>query len=441
MQIIKDVITPDSESRDLGGVVEKHCPRLEPYEDIYKDIHRNPELGTQEERTSGIVVQHLRDLDAGFRIHERIGGHGVVGVLENGPGPTVLLRADMDALPIREKTGLPYASSVTRVDPSGVERPAMHACGHDVHTTSLLAVAQLLSNARSCWRGTLVCLFQPDEEHGAGARAMVADRLYDKVPVPDVVLGQHVCPLKAGVVAIRPGTVLTSADSFDVRIFGRGGHGSQPQTTIDPVVTASYIIVRLQSVVSREVPPNEVAVLTCGSIHGGDTENVIPDHVDLKLNIRAYNPIVRDRVLAAVKRIIHAECAAAGTPQPPTITPTTHFPATENSPAVVDALRETWTTHLGARNVCDSGEKTASEDFSELARPFGTPYAFWNIGCIAPETWDDAEKHGKLADLPNMHSATFAPAIQPTLKTAVYALALAALTFLGPPGRKSKGKE
>lgn len=409
-------------------IVEAHRPDLARFEEIYKDIHSNPELGTQEVRTSGIVAKHVHDLK--LQVHERIGGHGVVGVLENGPGTTLLLRADMDALPIREQTGFPYASNIIRVDPTGVERPVMHACGHDMHTTALMAVATLLNNAKHLWTGTVIFLWQPDEEHGAGARAMIADGLYRLVPTPDIVLGQHLETYKTGTVAIRAGLVLTSADSFDVRIFGRGGHASQPQNTIDPVVIASFIIVRLQSIVSREVAPQKMAVISCGSIHGGDTENVIPDHVDLKLNIRTFDPAVRNQVLTAVKRVIESECGASGVAKAPIITPTTHFPATDNSAALVGALRDTWMPFFGADNVVDMEPDTASEDIMELANAISRPCAFWYVGSTEAEKWDEADSHGRLSDLPGVHSPNFAPVIQPTLKTAVDALSLAALRFL-----------
>lgn len=413
---------------DPTATLEHYRPDLTPFEEIYRDIHRNPELGTQEVRTSSIVADHLRALD--LPVHVRLGGHGVVGVLQNGTCPTLLLRADMDALPIREQTGLPYASTVTTTDPKGVKRPVMHACGHDMHVASMMAVSTLLHSAITEWSGTVIFLFQPDEEHGAGARAMVKDGLYEKVPLPDIVLGQHMTPLKTGVVAIRAGPVLTAADSFDVRIFGRGGHGRQPQNTIDPVVLASYIIVRLQSIVSREVAPQKLAVITCGSIHGGETENVIPDYVDMKLNIRAYDPQVREHVLASVRRVIDSECEASRVSKKPTITATTTYPVTNNTAAIVTPITKTWKRYFHDM-VWDMGQDTASGDVSVLATSFNRPYAYWYIGSTKATLWDDANRKGKLFQLiPGTHSSHFAPVIQPTLKTAVDAMALAALTFL-----------
>ena len=413
---------------DPAVILERYRPDLSRFENIYKDIHRNPELGTQEVRTSNIVADHLRRLH--IRVHVKLGGHGVVGVLQNGMGPTLLLRADMDALPIREQTGLPYASKVIGVDAKGIKRPVMHACGHDMHVASMMAVSTLLHSAIEEWSGTVIFLFQPDEEHGAGARAMVEDGLYEKVPLPDIVLGQHVTPLKTGVVAIRSGPVLTAADSFDVRVFGRGGHGSQPQNTIDPVILASYIIVRLQSVVSREVAPQKLAVITCGSIHGGETENVIPDYVDLKLNIRTYDPEVREHVLASVRRVIESECEASCVSKKPTITATTTYPVTNNTPALVNPITETWDRFFGDM-VWDMGQDTASEDISVLATSIDRPYAYWYIGSTEATIWDGANDKGKLSELiPGTHSSHFAPVIQPTLKTAVDAMTLAALTFL-----------
>ena len=413
---------------DLSSIVKRHCPDLPPFEEIYRDIHQNPELGIQEIRTSGIIAKHLHDLR--LKVHENIGGHGLVGVLGNGTGPTLLLRADMDALPIREQTGLPYASTVTRIDPSGVERPVMHACGHDVHVTSMMMVSTLLHSARAEWSGTIIFLVQSDEEHGAGARAMVEDGLYGKVPIPDIVLGQHVTPLKTGVVAIRAGPVLTAADFFGVRIFGRGGHGSQPQNTIDPILLASHIVVRIQSIVSREIPPQKLAVITCGSFHGGETENVIPDYVDLKLNIRTYDPEVRAHVLASVKKVIQSECKISHVSRKPTITATTRYPLTDNFESIVSPITKTWDKFLG-KPVWDMGQDTVSEDVSVFATSVSRPYAYWYVGCTDAEKWDDANEKGKLTDIiPGTHSSHFAPVIQPTLRLAVGAMALAALTFL-----------
>lgn len=244
-------------SSSVSNILESHRPNLTPYESLYKHFHSHPELSHQEVQTATTVASHLRQLSSSFKITEHIGGNGLVAVLENGHGKTVLLRADTDALPVLEKTGLPYASTVTMKDNDGIVKPVMHACGHDMHVTSMLAAAELLLSARDEWSGTLMIVFQPAEEIGAGAKAMVDDGFYSKgiVPIPDVVLGQHVMPYKAGVVGVKRGLMASAADSFKITIYGRGGHASQPHRTIDPVVVAAGLVVRLQTIVSRECPP------------------------------------------------------------------------------------------------------------------------------------------------------------------------------------------
>ncbi|MCJ1282294.1 hypothetical protein MMC26_001617 [Xylographa opegraphella] len=413
-------------TRNLSSIVNRFRPDLSHFEQVYKDLHQYPELSGQEARTASIAESHLRRLN--FTTHGNIGG-GVVGVLENGPGLTILLRADMDALPIAEKTGLTYASHHHMKGADGIERPVMHACGHDTHITSLMAAASLLISARKEWKGTLVCLFQPNEEHGGGAQAMVDDGLYDKIPRPDVLLAQHVCPLRSGVVAIRSGPILSAASTLKVRIWGQGGHGSEPQNCIDPIVIAGYILVRLQSVVSRVMDPKEIAVVTCGSIHGGDAGNVIPDFVDMMINIRTYSQDSHSKALEAVEGIVKAECEASKVSRKPSIEVTDRFPLTSNDAGLVEALTKTFKGHF-EDNFWEMSRSTASEDFSVLATAVAAPYAFWTFGGTEPTRWDDAYKKNKLSDLPSNHSSLFAPIIEPTLKTGIDACALAALTFL-----------
>src|SRR4051812_34228466 len=271
-------------------------------EDLYRDVHQHPELSHQETRTAALVADRLRN--AGFEVHERVGGTGVVGILRNGDGATVLLRADMDALPVTEATGLPYASEVTASDGDGLDVPVMHACGHDVHVACLAGAAQLLADGRQHWRGTLIALFQPAEEGGDGARSMVDAGLVDLIPTPQVALAQHVLSFRAGQVATRAGAALSAADSMRISLHGRGAHGSMPQAAVDPVVLAAMIVVRLQTVVSREVPPGETAVLTVGSIQAGTKSNVIPEQATLQLNVRTFSESTRSTVLAAVERIV-----------------------------------------------------------------------------------------------------------------------------------------
>ncbi|RDL33162.1 Uncharacterized protein BP5553_08601 [Venustampulla echinocandica] len=414
---------------NLKQIINDHRPKLDHYESVYKNLHSRPELGCMESETAGVAAEHLKNL--GFEVHEGIGGHGLAGVFKNGSGRTILLRADMDALAILEETGLSYASRARMIDDQGVDQPVSHACGHDTHVTCLMAAATLLHSAKSSWKGTLICLFQPDEEHGAGAQAMVDDGLYKKIPKPDIVLGQHVTPVRSGVVATRSGPCMSAADSFNVTIFGRGGHGSQPQNTVDPVLIASHVIIRLQSIVSREVKPGEIAVITCGSIHGGGTGNVIPDQVDLKLNIRTYTPEVRSQVLASMKRIIESECEASGAERKPVITATDSFPLTDNDQGLTDTLTSAFQSYFGADNVWDMGRATASEDVSILATSIGVPYSYWNFGGTDEDKWEDAVRKGKVTSLiPGNHSSLFAPVIEPTLRTGIDAISLAALTFL-----------
>ena len=411
-------------------IIEKCRLDLQPYEAVYRNIHQNPDLSLQEAQTASVVARHLENLS--FNVHPKIGGEGVVGILENGNGKTILLRADMDALPIRESTNLDYASSKTTQNAEGKEVPVMHACGHDMHTTVLLATAALLQAAKRLWKGILICLFQPNEETACGAQAMVEDGLYTRhqIPIPDIILGQHIQTLKAGMIALRAGPILAAVDSFDIRIFGKGGHGSRPDLCIDPINTAGHIITRLQAIVSREIRPGELAVISCGSIHGGAAANIIPDYVDLKITARAYSPQVQKKLLEGIERVVRLECQISGVSQEPILKPIMHAPATINDQAPYEVLNEAFQAHF-QDCLCKGEPKGASEDFSNLATACGAPYLFWNFGCVGAEEWAEAEKEGRTAQIPGPHTASFAPVIQPTLKTAVDSFSLAALTFLG----------
>lgn len=408
------------------SILDKFRPDLKPIQDIYTRLHQNPELSGHESDTAALVAQTLRELPV--EVTEGIGGHGVAAVLHNGEGPCLLLRADMDALPVEEKTSLPYASKKAVKREDGTETHVMHACGHDMHTASLLGVARFLVSARSTWKGTVVFVFQPAEENFTGARAMVEDGLYDKVPKPDLVLGQHTMNLRAGTIALSSGPVLAASESYTIRIFGRGGHGGRPQNTIDPVMIAAYFLVRVQSVVSREVAPQDVAVITCGSIHAGTVANIIPDHADLHINVRTYRPEVREQVLRSIRRILSQECAASGAPEP-TITQIAGTPALVNSDELVGKLRGAFQGHFDWFE--EQVRETASEDFSVLADAVGAPYAFWYFGITDPDQWDKANKAGKLSEIPGNHSPFYAPVIEPSMTAAVDAMTLAALVFLG----------
>ena len=397
-------------------------------EDFYRNLHEHPELSHREHNTAAAVAHRLRG--CGYEVHQGIGGTGVVGVLRNGDGPTVLLRADMDALPVAEDTGLPYASTVLATDADGSEVPVMHACGHDVHVTCLLGAASLLAGARAHWHGTVVALFQPAEEVGDGARCMVDDGLATLVGHVDVALAQHVLPFPAGQVATCSGPVLTTADSMRITVYGRGGHGSMPQATVDPVVLAAMIVIRLQTVVSREVAPTDPAVLTIGSIQSGTKSNIIGDRAALQLNLRAYSEPTRNRILDAVRRIVTAECQASNSPKDPEFELFDQYPATDNDPAATARVRAAFDGFFGDR-ACELPPQTASEDFSDIPRALGIPYSYWGIGGIDPDTYRKADSAGRVAeDIPVNHSPTFAPVVQPTLDTGTQALTVAALAWL-----------
>jgi hippurate hydrolase len=398
-------------------------------EDLYRDLHRHPELGLREHRTAKKAADALRE--SGYDVTEGIGGTGVVGVLANGDGPVVMVRADMDALPVRERTGLPYASTATVTDDDGGEQPVMHACGHDVHVSCLVGSARLMARHRDAWRGTFVALFQPSEEKGDGADAMVRDGLTSKAPRPDVVLAQHVLPYPAGYVGTRAGSFLAAADSLRVTVHGRGGHGSMPQATVDPVVIAAMIVVRLQTVVSRELAATTPAVVTVGSIHAGSSPNVIPDQAVLQINVRTYDDTTRSQVLDAIERIVKAECRASGTPQEPEFERITSFPPTVNDEEPTRRVADAFAAYFGD-DAHTIGLQTASEDMSDIPKAFGVPFTYWGIGGIDPERYAEAAKKGTVAqDVPVNHSALFAPVVQPTLDTGVSAVTVAALAWLG----------
>lgn len=399
-------------------------------QDFYCDLHAHPELSHQEYETARKVAARLRDWS--YDVHDRIGGTGVIGVQRNGPGPAVLLRADMDALPVKEATGLDYASTVQTTDANGNEVPIMHACGHDVHVAALLGAAQLFADGCDHWSGTLITLFQPAEETSDGARAMVDDGLANLLPTVDVAFAQHVLPAPAGQVGTRAGAVLSAADSMRITVFGRGAHGSMPQAAVDPVVLAAMIVIRLQTIVAREVAPGESAVLTVGSIQAGSKSNVIPDSAELQLNIRTYSEHTRTRMLDAIRRIVTAECQASGSPREAEFEVFDRYPLTDNDLPTTSRVSDAFTTFFGGR--CQTlPMQTASEDFSDIPTALGAPYTYWGIGGIDPVAYQNAADHGQIdQDIPVNHSPAFAPAIQPTLDTGTQALVVAAMAWLAP---------
>jgi amidohydrolase len=399
---------------------------------IYRDLHAHPELAFHENRTAGIVAGRLRDL--GYETTTGVGRTGVVGVLKNGAGPTVLLRADMDALPVRERTGLAYASTVVGADGDGNDVPIMHACGHDMHVTCLLGAAAELAADSASWRGTLLLVFQPAEEQGAGAGAMIDDGLYDRFGVPAVVLGQHVSPLPAGLLGLRTGPAFAGSDALRVVLHGQGGHGSRPETTVDPIIMAAATVLRLQGVVSREVAATESAVVTVGALHAGARENIIPDEAELLLSVRTYNETIRARTLAAIERIVRGEAVTSGAPADPEITPLGSFPPVINDEPASARVTDAFARGLGQGLVMDPGLVTASEDVGLLATAAGAPCVYWLLGGADPALFAQvssiAEAEAIIRSLPSNHSPLFAPVIEPTLRTGITALISAARAFL-----------
>lgn len=411
-----------------GSLLAKLNGLLPDLESVYKDIHSHPELSMHENRTAGIAADRLRA--AGYEVTTGVGKTGVVGLLRDGDGPTIMLRADMDALPVKEATGLPYASSVTATDSDGKTVPVMHACGHDMHVTWLIGATALFAQNRSAWRGTVMALFQPAEETAQGAQAMIDDGLFKRFPKPDVVLGQHVMVGPSGVLSSRSGVVTSAGDSLQIRMFGRGAHGSMPQASIDPVVMAAATVLRLQTIVSREIAATEAAVVTVGSLQAGTKENVIPDHAIIKLNVRTFDEGVRKRVLAAIERIVNAEAEASGAPKKPEITPLDHYSLVKNDPDAVKRVADAFRKYFPADHVQETEPTSASEDFGSFGVEWGVPSVFWFVGGTDPGVYSKAQKEGKIGEIPTNHNPRFAPVIHPTLETGVEALVVAAQAWL-----------
>jgi hippurate hydrolase len=399
-------------------------------EELYRDIHSHPELSMQERRTAGKAAEHLEG--AGYEVTTGVGGTGVVGLLANGDGPTVMLRADMDALPVKEATGLPYASTATATDPEGTEVPVMHACGHDMHVTWLAGTTALLAEARDTWHGTVMAVFQPAEETAQGAQAMIDDGLFARFPKPEVILGQHVMPAPAGAIGYRPGTTQAAADSLEVRLFGRGAHGSMPESSVDPVVMAAATVLRLQTIVSREIAAGQAAVVTIGALQAGTKDNVIPSEALLKVNVRTFDEQVRAHVLDAIERIVKAEATASAAPRAPEITTTEHYPLTVNDPDRTARVAAALRAQFGDDRVRElAAPVSASEDFGSFGTEWGVPSVFWYVGGTDAEAYNKAVAAGRVQqDIPTNHNPRFAPVIHPTLETGVQAMTAAALDAL-----------
>jgi len=399
--------------------------------ELYRYLHQHPELSFQEEQTAARLASELRALD--FEVTEQVGGHGVVGVLRNGEGHTVLVRADMDALPIVENTGLPYSSEVRTTDENGSTVGVMHACGHDIHMSVWRGAAKTLSDLRSQWRGTIVFIAQPAEERSGGAKAMLREGLYERFPTPDYALALHVSPtLPAGQVGFCPEFALANVDMLDITVHGEGGHGAYPHTTRDPVMLASRMVVALQTLVSREISPLEPAVVTVGSIHGGTKGNVIPNEVKLELTMRSYSDKVRQHIIEGIKRICNAIALSAGLSEeqfPEYDLRDEYTPSLYNDPQLVSQVVEGFRSRLGEQQVVEVEPSMAGEDFGRYGRTDEQVpiFLFW-LGAVAPEQ-AAAAKRGEIK-LPPLHNARFAPDYQPAIRTGVQAMSGAVLDLL-----------
>jgi amidohydrolase len=397
---------------------------------IYEHLHAHPELSFMEVNTSALMARELRAV--GIDVTEKVGRLGVVGVLRNGPGPTVLVRTDMDALPLKETTGVAYASTAVVKDLQGRDQPAMHACGHDVHMTSFIGTARTLVAVRDRWSGTVVFVAQPAEEIVAGARAMLDDGLYTRFPKPDFALAFHDdAMLPAGTVGYREGPLMSGASSLDIVVRGVSGHGSAPQTAKDPVLLASQIVVALQAIVSREVAPGTRAVVTVGTIHGGLKRNIIPDEVKLELTLRAFDPAVMARLVASVRRITDGTARAFGVPEDrmPVVTVEESVGVTANDPALTRRLAKVFTEWMGADRVSEVEPVNAAEDFSLFGQTAErVPSVLWRVGATAPEKFAESTRTG--VPVPSNHNSGFAPVPELTITTGVTTMTAAALELL-----------
>ena len=402
--------------------------------ELYEELHAHPELSMQEANTHARILMELERFDC--QVIAPIGGYGIVAVFHNGPqtngtaGPTVLFRADFDGLPVTETTGAPYASTDTATRADGTVTGLMHACGHDMHVTALLSLCDIMDNNREHWAGTFVALFQPGEEIGRGASEMITDGLTDRVPRPDICMGQHVMPGRAGQVQSKPGPQFAACDSIRIHIPGRGAHGSMPHAAIDPTYTAAHIVLRLQGIVGREVNPKDFAVISVGQINAGTTNNIIPSHAELVLNCRFYNDDVKHKVYTAIQRVVIAECEASGIQEEPHFEYFAHGELLDNDEDAFHTVRSTFDEVFGVDSI-DAEPSTVSEDFANIPLAFGVPYIFWLIGSTPRTVWDKAVAENRVnLDVPVNHMPTFLPEYEPTVHAATHAAAAAVLTYL-----------
>jgi hippurate hydrolase len=431
------MVTTTRAQQSLDGLIDRE---ISSWVNTYKMLHEAPELSHHEAKTSAFVAKELRAL--GYEVTEHVGryrnpawlGYGVVAVMKNGTGPTVMVRSELDALPVEERTGLPYASHVKAMNDAGQEVSVMHACGHDIHITSLLGTAQMLSKLKNQWRGTLILIGQPAEETVNGAEAMLMDGLYSRFPKPDYVIALHDSgDLAAGKVGYTPGYALASSTSVDITIRGIGGHGSQPQTTKDPIVVAAEVILALQTIVSREDSPFDPAVVTVGSVQGGSKNNIIPDEVRLLLTIRTYKDEVRQHILDSISRITRNIALAAGIPESllPIVKVSESTSATYNDPALTERLSSVFEKTLGRENAVKTQPTMASEDFGKLGLDgHKIPTCIFWLGAVDAAKIAESEKTG--TPLPSLHSSKFAPLPEPTLRTGVKAMTSAVIELMKP---------
>jgi hippurate hydrolase len=419
---------PTNTDRQIAAFVDKSLPELVTF---YKDLHASPEVSFMEKNTSAKIAAQLRQL--GFTVTENLGGYGVVGVLRNGTGPTVLVRTDLDALPVPEQTGLPYASKVKMLDDTGNEVPAMHACGHDLHMTVFTGVARTLTQFKDNWKGTVVLIGQPAEERSGGAIAMLKEGLYKNFPRPDFALALHTnATIAAGKVGYTEGPIMANVDAVDITVNGVGGHGALPHTTRDPIVLASQIVLALQTIVSRQTSPFDPCVVTVGSFHGGKQFNIIPDKVELKLTLRSYSEEVRNQTIESIKRIIKGTAEAAGVPQdrlPAIKIREPYTPSTINDIPLTRRLTGVFSRVLGKENVVATPPSTVGEDFSRFGREEpAVPICMYWLGAVDPKKIGESQKAG--TPLPSLHSSIFAPLPEPAIKAGIQTMSAAVMDLL-----------
>ena len=421
----------EARSAELRGeFVERWLDtHLEEIVELYEELHAHPELSLQETQTAARVAEGLEE--AGYAVSRGVGGNGVVGVLDNGAGPTLMIRGDMDALPVTEETGLDYASRVRVTLPDGRSSGVMHACGHDIHTANLLASARLLADARDLWTGTLVIVAQPAEEIGRGASDMLGDGLFRRFPRPDITLALHVeSSLPAGSLGAVSGWAMANVDSVDVHFVGRGGHGARPHQAVDPIVAASHFVTALQTLVSRRVDPQQAAVVTVGSFHAGSKRNVIPDEAHLQLTVRSYTDEVRGQLLEGIEQLARDTCQLFQCPEPARVeAKELYTPAVYNDPALSARALELFREIFGAANVLKRPPSMGGEDFGRYARELGVPGLLFRVGAQPEAAWRASQK-ADADPLPSLHSSRFAPDPAPTLATALQATTRLSLSLL-----------